>query len=77
MAYFVIYNSEGDTHVEEVERIKLLERILQQYYGDVRFIENLSKVDKDTNYWGDNILIIKGEIVPPVAVQVTTKFDIA
>jgi hypothetical protein len=74
--YFIISNSDGDTHVEAVDKETLLERIEEGYYGrDRGVLEGLPK-ESDTNYWGENILVIKGKIVSPVAEQVVTKYNI-
>ena len=63
-SYFVISPGESDTRVEKVTRDVLLKRIEEKYYGDhAGFLERIE--ENDTNYWGDNILIIKGEIVVP------------
>lgn len=80
MVYFVIHNSEGDTTVEALTKEELLERLtpdedLNYYYGGNG--ECLGNIDNsDTNYWGDSLLIIKGEIVTPTAVKVIEKVDI-
>jgi hypothetical protein len=74
--YFVISNSDGDTHVEELTKEKLLERIEEGYYGSGRGILKKIPENTDTNYWGENILIIKGQIVAPTAEEVVTKYNI-
>lgn len=71
--YFVIRNSDGDTIVNTITKEELLERIRDGNYPN---IFNTMPVDGDTNYWGDNILIIKGKIVVPEAKQVVTEYDI-
>ena len=74
--YFIISNSDGDTIVEAVDKDTLLERIDEGYYGsDTGVLKELPK-ERDTNYWGENILIIKGKVVSPVAEQVVTKYSI-
>lgn len=72
--YFIISNSDGDTTVEAVDKDTLLKRIEEDYYGG-GILEGLPK-ENDTNYWGDNILVIKGKVVSPVAEQVVTKYSI-
>ena len=80
MSYFIIHNGEEDTTVEEVTKEVLLERITPEegeecnYYGNGGFLSSIPK--NDTNYWGDNILIIKGEIVVPEKKEVVTAFKI-
>ena len=73
--YFVIHNSDGDTTVEAVNKEELLERIEENYYGEVLPFDRLPQ-NNDTNYWGNRILIIKGKIVSPVAKQIITKYNI-
>jgi len=73
--YFVIHNSEGDTTVEEISKETLLERIEERYWGNVNFLDSIPK-DNDTNYWGENTIIIKGRIVTPNAEQIVTRYNI-
>lgn len=73
--YFVISNSDGDTTVEQVTEAILKERLAEGYYGSVEFKSSLND-NKDTNYWGNDILIIKGEIVVPQPVQTVTEYKL-
>ena len=73
--YYIIHNGEGDTTVEEVTKEELLKRIEEHYYGPVGCLDSCP-VDSDTNYWGENILIIKGRVVTPKPEQVVTKLTI-
>jgi hypothetical protein len=72
--YFIITNSDGDTYVDTVTKDELIKRLDNHYYGNVGFLTSAPK--NDTNYWGDDVLIIKGEVVTPNQVEVITKFDI-
>jgi len=74
--YYIINNSDGDTTVSEVTKEELLKRINPEdpYYGDKRFLQKISK--NDTNYWGDNILIIKGNIITPKPKEKVVTYDI-
>jgi hypothetical protein len=78
MPYFIIHNSDGDTTVEQVDKETLIKYLQPEeggcYYGKVGFLNKIA--DTDTNYWGDNILIIKGEIVTPRPKQVVLSIDI-
>ena len=80
MSYFIISNSDGDTTVQQVSKDELLKRIQPDdgedccYYGCVGFLEAIKEAD--TNYWGENILIIKGEIVTPKPKRVIETFEI-
>lgn len=77
MKYYVIKNSDGDTYVEEIDKQELLNRLDPEdpYYGTLEFLKTIPK-NGDTNYWGDKLLIIKGEIVVPKAIEVATKYEL-
>lgn len=72
--YFVITNSDGDTHVEFMSADKLEGRLNNGDYGDtVIFLNSIPNID--TNMWPDNsMLIIRGEIAPPKAVETVLRF---
>jgi hypothetical protein len=72
--YFIITNSDGDTYVDTVTKDELIKRLEENYYGNVDFLTSAPK--NYTNYWGDGVLIIKGEVVTPNPVEVVTKFNI-
>lgn len=69
--YFVICNGDGDTSIDMMSKKELLVRLKPEEdedeyfcdYGKVGFLENIK--NDDPNYWGDNILIIKGKIIIP------------
>jgi hypothetical protein len=73
--YFVIRNSDGDTTVREYTKEELLREF--EDYG-IRKSDVLTELpeNKDTNYWGEGILIIKGKMVSPIAEEVITKYNI-
>ncbi|MEK6878446.1 MAG: hypothetical protein AABY22_02500 [Nanoarchaeota archaeon] len=68
--YFIISNSDGDTTVNFFTKEDLLKALTPDknevtYYGaNLKFLDldNLS-ICPDTNYWGTDLLIIKGKIV--------------
>jgi hypothetical protein len=72
--YFIISNSDGDTIVDVVTKDVLLKRLDENYYGDREILSYVPEYD--TNYWGDSILIIKGDVVTPTPITTITKFDI-
>ena len=77
--YFVISNMDGDTIVQHLTKEELLNALgsdeeSNEFGPDLGFIENLKK--GDTNEWGYNILIIKGEIVIPKPKKIITAFDV-
>lgn len=74
--YFIIKNSDGDTRIECVTKKELVKRLNEEYYGpNPDFLDMMPK-DTDTNYWGNGILIIKGDIVSPSEEKVVTKYNI-
>lgn len=74
--YFVIINSDGDTRIDCISKEELLKRINDNYYGEHRHFLDIMPTESDTNYWGDNILIIKGSVVSPQEKKVVTEFTI-
>jgi len=74
--YFIINNSDGDTCVDCVSKEELLKRINSGYYGEHQSFLDVMPNESDTNYWGDNILIIKGEIVSPKEQKIVTEYTI-
>ena len=69
--YFLISNSDGDTHVEPLSEKELLKRLNDE--NGIDFLSELPK-EMDTNYWGEGVLIIKGEVVVPKEETVVTKY---
>ena len=73
--YFVISNSDGDTRVNMVTKQELLERINEHYWGKRKYLSEIPD-EIDTNYWGNNVLIIKGEVVAPTAKERVIEYEI-
>lgn len=73
--YYLIHNSEGDTTVDELTDIELLERLAENYYGDNDFHDKIPN-DNDTNYWGMKMLVIKGEVITPEPKEVVTSYKL-
>jgi hypothetical protein len=74
--YFMIYNYDGDTKVREYTK-KQLEQELEKeefYNSNKNFLTKIS--DPDTNYWGENPIIIKGQIVVPKIIEKVTKYEL-
>lgn len=69
--YFLIYNSDGDTHVLPITRQQLLERLNAGEFED-GFMDKIR--DTDTNLWSEKCLLIKGEIITPKPVQTVTEY---
>lgn len=81
--YFVISNSDGDTHVTPMSKEQLEKGIFPDDDGNTDYghIDNITFLDAipentDTNYWGEGILIIKGDIVTPRPKKVVETFEI-
>ena len=72
--YYIISNSYGDTRVRAITKKELEERINDADEGPIEYLDKIEK--SDTNYWGDGVLIIKGEIIVPKAVETVTKMEV-
>lgn len=72
--YFVIYNTDGETFVEMLRKDQLITRLNEKYYGERGFIEKIT--EHDTNYWRDNILVIKGNLIVPKAKKVIIEHEV-
>ena len=69
--YYVI----GFETVQEMTKEVLLERIEEDYYGNgTQYQENA--LEGDPNYWGESIMVIKGNIVVPKPVETVTKYEV-
>jgi len=66
--YFVIVGSQGSADIESLTKEELIKKLEEKYYGDVDFYKEI--LEKEISFWGDNIMIIKGEIAVPTS---TTK----
>lgn len=76
MTYFVLRPSEdGDMSVEMLDAATLEKRIADGYYGDGERAPKWAACipELDPNYWRGQAVIIKGEIVQPIAEQVVTR----
>lgn len=75
MKYYVIGNSDGEAFVDVLSKEELISRLNKNYYGDgVNFFDEIE--DTDTNYWGNRIAIIKGELITPTPKEVVKSFEI-
>ena len=70
--YFLIYCSDGDTCVAEKTKEEILE-MTDEEEGE-EFMDHI--VDRDTNYWADLNLVIKGKIVCPKPKKVVEEWEI-
>ena len=74
--YYVIQNGDGDTTVREYTKEQLLREIEEEGGLGEGILTELPEDYADTNYWGGQVLIIKGSIVAPQPEQVVTKYKI-
>ena len=72
MSYFTINNSDGDTRVKEWTKEALESALNEEHWGDAEFPSKLPNTN-DTNYWGNSVVIIRGEVVSPEAVKIVTE----
>lgn len=73
--YFMISNSDGDTYITPVTKTELLKEL------EDRNVEFLNKeeldADHDSNYWGENVLlIIKGEVIVPKPKEIIKSYEL-
>ena len=76
--YTTIYISmDGDVSIQQLTREKLEERLNEHYWGeDIKILKELPE-GSDPMYWGAPfLLIIKGSIMVPVAVEKVTKLQV-
>ena len=71
--YFIVRGS----LVRTMTKSELEKALAENYWGSgkPRSLEALLE-EPDTNYWGDDFLIIKGSVVVPKPVEVVTKFEV-
>jgi len=74
MTHFLIYNSDGDTVVKEINPEKFLKEVADGDHGEPKFFEALPS-EGNTNYWGGKSLIISGEVVFPKPKRVVKEYE--
>lgn len=74
--YYVISAGADGVHISEYTK-KQLENLLiaDGFLGESRICATFPK-ETDVNYWGDRLVIIKGEVVMPQAVQIVQVFEL-
>ena len=73
--YFVIRNSDGNTTVRHITEEQLIKALDEEYWGKVEYLSKMPN-SIDTNYWGNSVLIIQGNIAVPQAEEVIIKHRI-
>lgn len=76
--FFVICNSDGDVRIEEFTKDKLIKELNEQAWGEKGFVDSaeLKETNGDSNYWGDNILIIRGNIITPKTKEIVLSYTV-
>jgi len=76
--YFVISSGEGHVSATEMDKATLLARLEEDYWGPRPYVQALHSLAGRSVGLGEHrgLLIIKGQQVEPVAVEVVKKFDI-
>lgn len=70
MAYYLIYNSDGDTIVKTITKDEAVRMAEEE---DANFVGELPPF-RDTNYWQDAKVIISGMIVVPYPIREITEW---
>ena len=71
--YFVISNSDGDTHVSIMTENEIIDMVKEE---GGEFLDATTLKQPDTNYWGGSKLIIKGDAVKPIPKEVVVDYDL-
>lgn len=72
--YIVLVPGEDGLSAECLSREELLKRIKEEYWGHREFLDRIP--DRDHNYWGRTIIVIKGTIVVPQPVETVTEWTV-
>lgn len=73
--YTVIKPTEDGTQIYQMDKNSLRDFIKRLPDG-WDFVTDIESVGSDPNYWGYNILIIKGKTVVPNPVEVAIEYEI-
>lgn len=79
MKYFVISTSEDGVNIETVSDEELLRRLQpeENYYGGgARFLDAMPKEHRWHEYGANRVLIIRGDVVVPKAVEVVKRYEL-
>jgi hypothetical protein len=72
--YFLITAYNGRARVYKLTKEALLERLNDPEEGPTDFLSDIT--NDNPNYWGESVVIIKGEIVTPRAVERVVKYEV-
>lgn len=70
--YFMIRNTDGDTLVNVMTKADVEQMLEDEAVAN--FLDQIP--DGDTNYWRTRPLLIKGRIIVPRPVEVTTRYEV-
>ena len=74
--YYLIRNVDGDTTVFEYTKEQLMKLLNEDYIDlNIDFFDTIP-LRNNTNYWGNNILIVKGKIVKPKPKMQITRYTV-
>jgi hypothetical protein len=71
----LIRNSDGDTHVTEIDEQAFLKDLNDGEYDADEFFDSFP-TESDTNYWRKYLLLKNGVVVSPKAETVVTKYSL-
>lgn len=72
--YYVIKSGEDGCKVSCLTKEELVNNLNEKYWGDVKYLEKFDT--NDPNYWGESILIIKGEAIVPKSVKIVESYTV-
>lgn len=71
--FVVIYTGEDGTRVDFLTESVLVARLNENWWGDVNIMdENQVAHERDTNCWGEALLILKANVVVPKPKETVT-----
>jgi hypothetical protein len=74
----VITASDGDVRIEKMPEATLLSRLEEQHYGAYPIFLDEVNAASDPNYWSEgSVLVIKGDIAKPRAIQHVTRYSLS
>ena len=73
--YIVMVASEDGFSIDAVSKETLLLRLANDYWGEKEIGEKIPG-ETDPNYWGDQLVIIKGDVVVPRPKKVVEEYEI-
>lgn len=74
VSYFLLVPGEDGMRVEVLDKAELEKRLVEGYYGSRKVVGQVP--ERDHNYWGNAMVIIKGDLVLPKTVETVTKVEL-